>query len=334
MRCTDSINRRPIAAVLASAVWLGAASLEAIAQTPPKLPRVGILYLSGSSSADMAHGFQKGMEELGYVDGRNVVYEWRDAEGRPERLAALAADLAKSNVDVIFTGGPGPLAAARNATGSVPIVTVGGSDPVGEGWARSLSRPGGNVTGLTVTYPELSSKRLELAKELLPAIVRVGVLLNPNEVPGKELIALLEGPARRLGVALQVLEFRDPADIEPVFRAAQRTGVQAILMMETPVVGANRRQLAEQAAQARLPLIGEFTAFGADGLTFAYGANINDLLRRAAAHVDRILKGSRPGDLPIERPTKFDLTVNLKTARTLGIPVPQAMLLQADKVIE
>ncbi|MEP7301906.1 MAG: ABC transporter substrate-binding protein [Caldimonas sp.] len=326
------MNRLLIAAVLAGIVAV--APQQALGQSSAKLPRVGILFLSLPSRAEMAEGFEKGMRELGYVDGKNVIYELRDAGGRPEQLAARAADLVRSKVDVILTGGPGPFLAARKATDSVPIVTVGGSDPVAEGWARSLARPGANMTGLTVTFPELSSKRLELLKEMMPSVVRVGVLFNPDEVRRQMALDPMEAPARRLGMQLQALEIRGPADFERVLRAARQDRIQAILTQESPLILVNRSRIAELAVNEGLPWIGEFTFAGVDGLVLAYGADITDLQRRAASHIDRILKGARPGDLPIERPTKFDLTVNLKTARMLGITVPRSILLRADRVIE
>ena len=326
------MNRLLIAVALTG--FVAVAPQPALAQASANLPRVGILFLSLPGRAEMADGFEKGMRELGYADGRNVIYELRDAGGRPEQLAARAAELVQSKVDVILTGGPGPFLAARKATDSVPIVTVGGSDPVAEGWAQSLARPGANVTGLTVTFPELGPKRLELLKEMMPTVVRVGVLFNPAEVPRQVAMDGLEASARRFGLQLQALEIRGAADFERVLRTARRDGIQAILALETPLILVNRSQIAELAVNERLPWIGEFTFAGVDGLVLAYGADINDLLRRAASHVDRILKGARPGDLPIERPAKFELTVNLKTARILGITVPRSILLRADRVIE
>ncbi|MEO5881555.1 MAG: ABC transporter substrate-binding protein [Caldimonas sp.] len=313
---------------------MAVAPQQALAQPSAKLPRVGILFLSLPSRAEMVEGFEKGMRELDYVDGKNVTYELRDAGGRPEQLAVRAAELVRSKVDVILTGGPGPFLAARKATDSVPIVTVSGSDPVAEGWARSLARPGANVTGLTVTFPELSGKRLELLKELMPGVVRVGVLFNPDELPRQVAMDPMQAPARRLGLQLQALEVRGPADFERVLRAARQDRIQAILTQDTPLTLVNRSRIAELAVNEGMPWIGEFTFAGVDGLVLAYGADINDLQRRAASHVDRILKGARPGDLPIERPAKFDLTVNLKTARILGITVPRSILLRADRIIE
>lgn len=299
------------------------------------MPRIGVLFIGSPSPTDpTASGFVQGLRDLGYVDGRNVALEFRYAGGRPERLPGLAAELVQAKVDVILTGGPGPLAAARKATDTIPIVTVAGSDPVAEGWAKSLARPGGNVTGLTVTFPGLDAKRLELLKEAMPRIARVALLLAPNELRPAGVTELLEVPARSLGVQVQVLEVREPADFERAFRAAREGHAQAVLKVETTFVVENRARIAELAAQERLPVVGEFTAFGVEGMLMAYGPDLNDLLRRAATHIDRILKGGRPGDIPIERPTKLELVLNLKVARALGITFPQALLVRADRVIE
>ena len=317
-------------------VVLPFAVVTAGAQTAAKLPRVGVLYMGAPSQSEgPASGFDKGLRELGYVPGRNVVIEWRYAEGRPDRLPGLAAELAEK-VDVILTGGPGPLAAARQATRQVPIVTVSGSDPVAEGWATTLARPGGNVTGLSVTFPELGLKRLELLKELLPGLARVAVLFAPGELPGDGAadIRSMDAAARRLGVQLQMLPVREPLDVERVLRAAGDARAQAIYAIDTTFVVVNRPLITERAARQGIPVCGEFSAFGVEGLLMAYGADLNELLRRSATYVDRILKGARPSDLPIERPVKVDLTINLKVARALGVAVPQSLLLRAERVVE
>jgi putative ABC transport system substrate-binding protein len=318
------------------AIALASAASAASAQVVQKVPRVGVLYMGAPSQSEgPTSGFDKGLRELGYVPGRNVVIEWRYAEGRPDRLPVLAAELAEK-VDVILTGGPGPLAAARQASRQVPIVTVSGSDPVAEGWAATLARPGGNVTGLAVTFPELGLKRLELLKELLPGLARVAVLFAPAELPGDGAadIRSMEVAARRLGLQLQVLPVRHPGDVERVLRAAGEARSQAIYAIDTTFVVVNRPLITELAARLGIPVCGEFSAFGVEGLLMAYGADLNDLLRRSATYVDRILKGARAGDLPIERPVKIDLTINLKVARALGVAVPQSLLLRAERVVE
>jgi putative ABC transport system substrate-binding protein len=310
--------------------------LAAAAQAAARLPHIGVIYMGAPSPAESASGgLGIGMRELGYVDGRNVVLDWRYAEGRPERLPALAAELVAANVDVIVTGGPGPFAAARQATRRIPIVTVSGSDPVAEGWANSLARPGGNITGLSVTFPEITAKRLELLKVLMPGLTRVALVLAPFELLGAvEVVRDAELGARNLGLQLQVLNVRDRADIERVGRAAFDGHAQAIVTIETTFILSNRSAIAEAAARQGIPVVGEFAIFGVEGVVMAYGADLNDLLRRSASHVDRILKGARAGDLPIERPVKLDLIVNLKVARALGVAVPQSLLLRAERVVE
>lgn len=335
----NSVDRRVTPGILirfvTSIAILLACSLQAAAQSHGHVPRIGILFIGDPSPDDpTANAFVDGLRALGYDPGRNIVLDFRYARGRPERLEALAAELVSSRSDVLVTGGPGPLDAARKASTTIPIVTVAGSDPVAEGWAKSLARPGGQVTGLTVTFPDLASKRLELLKEALPQLVRLGVLADPGEVKLPLVTDFMEPVARRMGVRLQLLDVRQPADFEPAFRLAREERVQAILNVDTTFVLANRTLVAEFAARERLPLAGEFTAFGADGMLMAYGANLSDLLRRAASHVDRILKGASPGELPIERPTKLELLINLKVARTLGITIPPSLLLRADRIIE
>lgn len=318
------------------AVAAAGAGLSSVASAQA-LKRVAVLFFTGSPRPEFASvGFPQGMRELGYLDGRNVVIDYRYADGRPERLAGLAAELVQARPDVIVTGGPGPLSAVRHATSTIPIVTVGGSDPVGESWAQSLAHPGGQVTGLLVTVPEIDAKRLELLKEALPEVVRVAVMLAPVELmqQGRDIVERLEGAARRLGLQLQWFETREPGDIDTALRRARENRAQAVLTVDTPFIVGNRGRLVEAAARERLAACSEFAFVGIDGLVMAYGADLNDLLRRAAAHVDRILKGARPGDLPIELPTKFDLTVNLKTARALGLTVQPAFLLRADRVVE
>ena len=297
------------------------------------MPRVGVLYMG---TEDNSVGFERGMRDLGYAPGQNVVLEYRYAEGRPDRLPALAAQLVSAKVDVILAAGPGPLAAARQATTNIPIVTVSGSDPVLEGWAKTLARPAGIVTGLSVTFPELEQKRLEIMKELLPGASRIAIVIAPLELPdgGSDVSRDINAAAKTLGLQLQSLPVRSVADLDELGDALRQRRGQAVFTVETTFVVANRKRIAEIAAQQGIPVIGEFTLFGADEVLIAYGADINDLLRRAAKHVDRILRGAQPGDLPVERPTKFDLTVNRRVARGLGITIPQSILLRADHIIE
>jgi putative ABC transport system substrate-binding protein len=308
--------------------------MHAVAQQLFRMPRVGLLFIGSPGATDpTATGFVKGMRDLGYVDGRNVVLEYRYAGGRPERLATLAADLVHSKVDVIVVGGPGPLNAARDATQTIPIVAVAGSDPVAEGWAKTLARPGGNVTGLTVTVPGLEEKRLSLLKEAMPRLTRVAVLLDSQELRLQGVGEFLTTSARSLGVELLHLDVLQPADFERAFRAALEGHAQALFAVDTTLIVENRARIVSFASRERLPLAAEFTAFSEDGILLAYGADLGDLLRRAATHVDRILRGARAGDVPIEQPIKFQLLINLAVARTLGIAVPRSLLLRADRVI-
>jgi len=319
------------------AIVLVCAASAATAQGVQKTPRVGVLYMGGPlSSEDSSIGFGRGMRELGYVAGQNVVLDYRYAEGRPEQLATLAAQLVAAHVDVILAAGPGPLAAAQQATTTIPIVTVAGSDPVRQGWAKTLARPGGMVTGLSVTMPELEQKRLEIMKLLLPGVSRIVVIVAPLELGdgGDDISSETVAAAKGMGLKLQRFALRSAGDLDGLAGALRQGRAEAVFTVETNFVVANRKRIAEIAAQAGIPVIGEFTLFGADEVLMAYGADINDLLRRAATHVDRILKGARPGDLPIERPTKLQLTVNRKVARELGIPIPRSIVLRADRIVE
>ena len=298
-------------------------------------PRIGILSLESESAADSTlRGFVVGMRELGYVEGRNIAFERRFANRRPANLSGFADELVRSKVDVILVAGPFALEAARRATQVIPIVVVGGSDPVAEGWARTLARPGGNVTGLTVTHPGVGLKRLELLKEALPALTRVALLVAPQELPAQIMLDQMQRPAHALGVQLQLVEVREPADFERGLRSARQAGTQGVISFETPIVVANRTLVAEVVERERLAWIGEFAAFGHDGMLMAYGADLEDLLRRAATYVDRILKGARAGDLPIERPTKLDLLLDQRVARALGLGFPQSLILAATRVID
>ncbi|MBK6863191.1 MAG: ABC transporter substrate-binding protein [Ideonella sp.] len=307
------------------------------AQPRANLPRIGSLSFGTAPSGatpDPARGFALGLGELGYVEGQNILIERRFAGGQPDRLPALAAELVQLKVDIIVAGGPGPLQAARKATTTIPIVTIAGSDPVREGWAQSLAHPGGNVTGLTVTFPELASKYLELLKQTLGQVVRVAVLYAPADMPAAPAVLLeLEAGARRLGLQLQVLPVKGPADIDAAFALARLQQAQAVYAVATNVVVTQREQIAALCASDKLPSISEFAQLARAGLLMTYGADLDDLGRRAIVYVDKILKGARPGDLAIERPTKFQLIVNLKSAKAIGIQLPQSLLLRADEVI-
>ncbi len=299
------------------------------------MPRIGVLsFGTGPSGAnpDPSAGFRRGLRELGYVEDRNLVLEYRYADGRSDRLATLAIELVQLKVDVILAGGPATLQVARKATSTIPIVALGGSDPVGEGWAQSLARPGGNVTGLTVTFPELGPKRLEILGQAVPGLARVAILLAPAELG-------LNGPsseegARALGLQAQLLEVSGPGDFEAAFKRATQGRAQGLYAISTNTIVTYRARLAELSLSHRLPSVSDFPLLAEAGFLMSYGADLDALGRRAATYVDKILKGARPGDLPIERPTEFELVINLKTARSLGITLPQTVLLRANRVIE
>ena len=326
--------RRALATALALALF--AAPLAAGAQPTGKVPRIG--WLGGptrESAQAYVQPFQQGLKDLGWVEGQNIVIEWRFAGGRTERLPDLAAELVRLRVDVIVAPSAPTVLAAKNATTTIPIVTVGGGDPVELKLAASLARPGGNVTGLTSTVgPEIAGKQLELLKETVPKVSRIAVLWNPN-TPGNA-VALREAEiaARGLGVELQVLEARSLNDFDGAFAAMSRKRAGALLVLGDVVFTTHRRRLADLAAKSRLPAMYTASQFVDDGGLVSYGPSILDNFRRAAVYVDKILKGAKPQDLPIERSTKFELVINLKTAKAIGLTIPPAVRARADQVID
>src|SRR5262244_651812 len=316
---------------------LGAAPLAAEAQQAAKVARIGYLSPSLASSPRLREAFLQGLHDLGYVEGRNVVIEYRDAEGKLERLPTLAAELAALKVNVIVAAA-GTLAglAAKQATRTLPIVFIAVGNPVTSGLVPSLARPGGNVTGLSALTPELVSKWLELLKQAVPGVSRVAVLWQPGGMGDTDREALKEADvaARALGVRLQFVEARIPADIDRAFSEMTRAHAGALTVVSTPMFGTERRRLVDLAARNRLPTMFSFRRFVDAGGLMSYGPNLTDLSRRAATYVDRILKGPKPGDLPVEQPTKFELVINLKTAKALGLTIPPSLLARADQVIE
>jgi len=314
---------------------LFALCFSAQAQQPTKILRIG--YLSSDSPSTIAvriEAFRQGLREFGYVDGKNILIEWRFAQGKADRLRGLAAELVRLNVDVIVTSGPAATRAAKEATVTIPIVTAQDNDPVGNGLVASLARPGGNITGLSTLAPAISGKRLELIKEIVPRASRVAVL-GSSTIPGNpQALRETELAARVLGLQIQYLQVRGAKDIEPAFRAAAKDRADAVLMLQSPVFVNERRQLAELAVKFRLPVIYDRREFVDDGGPMCYGTNYTDLSHRAAIYVDRILKGAKPADLPVEQPTKFELVINLKAARRIGLTIPQNVLARADTVIK
>ena len=313
------------------------AAQEYKAQQAAKIARIGYLAANLAASPHLPEAFRQGLRDLGYVEGRNVVIEYRDAEGKPERLPALAAELVALKVDVIVAAGTPPALAAKQATRTLPIVFATAADPVGSGLVTSLARPGGNVTGLSILAPELVGKRLELLKQAVPGVSRVAVLWQPGDFGERTEKDMLKGAdvaARALGVRLQFVEARGPADFDRAFSDMTRARAGALTVLTSNMFLIERRRLVDLAAKNRLPAVYGGREFVDAGGLMSYGPNLADLFRRAATYVDKILKGAKPGDLPVEQPTKFELVINLKTAKALGLTIPPSLLLRADEVIE
>src|SRR5947208_3507525 len=301
------------------------------AQQPKKVPRIGYLGATSASSESLRHeAFRQGLREVGYIEGQNITIEYRYAEGKLDRLPALAAELVALKVDVIVTGGPQATRPAKKATATIPIVMAFDSDPVGNGFVASLARPGGNVTGLSALSPEISGKQLELLKEIVPTLSRVAVLGNSAEPANALVLREVELAAGAFGVKLQHLDVLGPKDIETAFRAASKGRADAVLVLLSPVVISHRTQLVEIALRSRLPAIYFRPEFVEDGGLMSYATSFADLSRRAATYVDKILKGTKPADLPVEQPTKFELVINLKAAKQIGLTTPTGVLLRAD----
>jgi putative ABC transport system substrate-binding protein len=317
--------------ILAVALGLLAASRPAIAQRPARIPVIGVLMAAAGPRDSVVEAFRQGLREQGYVEGRNIAIEFRGARGRPERLPVLARELVRLNVDIIFTGPESSLRAAKQATSTIPIVMVAHDyDPVASGLIGSLARPGGNITGVSSLQSELIGKRLELLREVLPGISRVGVLWDSF---GERQLRELENAARSLGVQLQPVELKAPYDFESAFKTAVRGGARALVVLFSPVFYVQRSRIAALAAKSRLPAIYQDRDFVEAGGLISYGPSYADTFGRAAYFVDRILKGAKPGDLPVEQHRKFPLAVNLKTASALGLTIPQSLLVQADQLV-
>jgi putative ABC transport system substrate-binding protein len=310
-----------------------ALSLPAEAQQAMKIPRIG--FLGSVSSSARVEAFRQGLRELGYVEGKNIVIEWRHHEGKLDRLPALAAELVRLKVDIIITAGAPAARAAKEATVTIPIVMMQVGDPVGSGFVVSLARPGGNITGLSILAPELSGKRLELLKEIIPKLSRVAVFGTSTTPDNAQALREVEVAAGAFGMKLQYLDVLDPKDIGTAFRGASKGRAEAILMLVLGnIASAGRTQLVDFAVKSRLPVI--YTgreAVEAGGL-MSYGVNLSDLDRRAAVYVDKILKGAKPADLPVEQPKKFEFIINLKAAKQIGLTIPPNVLARADKVIK
>jgi len=319
---------------------LGTAPLAAEAQQPAKVPRVGLL-LTPSPEHPIAQAvfeaFRQGLHERGYVEGQTIVIEPRFAPERLERYRDLVAELARLKVDVIVVGSTAMALAAKQVTTTIPIVAAVMADPVKDGLVASLARPGGNITGLTFLGPALVAKRLQLLRQAVPGASHVAVLLHPevySEQTMRDMVEEAEVAAKTLGMRLQLVEARGPNEFERVFSAMATGGANALTVFPSPMFYAEHRHLVDLATKHRLPAIYAFKEAAAAGGLMSYGTNIPELFRLAATFVDKILKGAKPADLPVEQPTKFDLIVNLRTAKALGLTLSQSLLLRADEVIQ
>ncbi len=302
-----------------------------LAQQQQRIYRIGMLVPANLAPME---AFTQGLRELGYVDGRNIAIENPWVEGTREGFDDLAVDLVRSKVDLIVTWGTPATKAAKQATSTIPVIMVGVGDPVGAGLVASLARPGGNITGVTNLDVGLAAKRLELLKEVLPKLTRVVVLRNPTNPSGVLQFAETQAAARSLGMALQLVDARSPKEIEGAFAAMAKTRAGALTVLADPLFISWQKQIANLAMTGRLPSVFARRENAEAGGLMSYGPNLTDLFRQAATYVDKILKGAKPGDLPIEQPTRFYLVINSKTAKALGIKIPQSVLLRADKVIE
>ena len=330
----DRVQRRDF--LIAAGVLL-VAPLAAEAQQAAKIPRLGFLGNSATALAHLREAFVEGLRDLGYVEGRNVVIEYRYAEGKVERFPALAAELVALKVAVIVAL-PTPAAqAAKQATKTIPIVFAGVGDPVTSGLVTSLARPGGNVTGLSGLGPELVGKCLEQLKQAVPGVSQVAVLWQPGgqgERTDRNNLKAAEVAARTLGVRLQLVEARGPTDFDRAFSDMTTARAGALTVLPSNMFNTERRHLVDLAAKNRLPAVYQFREYVDAGGLMAYGANLADLNRRAATYVDKILKGAKPADLPVEQPTKFELVINLKAAKEIGLTIPKSVLARADEVIQ
>jgi putative ABC transport system substrate-binding protein len=304
------------------------------AQQPQKNPRIGFLSATSPSTIPARlDAFRQGLRDFGYVEGKNIVIEYRYADGKLDRVPALATELVRLNVDVIVTGGSAATRPAKEATTTIPIVMAQDTDPIGNEFVASLGWPGGNVTGLSIVAPELSGKQLELLKESIPKLLRVVVPSNPNEPSYMQLRKETELAAKALKIQIQFLDARSPKDVETAFREATKRRADAVLVPTMPIVASQRAQIADLAVKNRLPaMYGQPEYVDAGGLMF-YGASITDLFRRAATYVDKILKGAKPAELPVEQPTKFEFIINLKAAKQIGLTIAPNVLARADRVI-
>jgi putative tryptophan/tyrosine transport system substrate-binding protein len=328
------MNRRAFLTLLAAALaW----PLAARAQQSERVRRVGLLQGLAADDPEWQRrfgAFKAGLQDLGWSDGQNITFEGRFADGKPERLGALAAELVAANVDVIVTNAAQPIEAVRKATSTIPIVMTSVGDAVAAGYVASLARPGANVTGLTLVATDQSAKRLQLLKEMVPNLVRVALFWNADASGHRLQLQEMELAAPGLGMTLQSLPLRSGEDIDAALQAAKRENAQAFFTMDDPLVQSQRARIVAFALRQRLPVMGEFKSIPDAGGLASYGPNLLDNWRRAALYVDKIFRGAKPADLPVEQPTKFELVINLKTAAALGLTLAPGVLAIADEVIE
>ena len=326
------VTRRAFIGTLAGGLL--AAPLAVGAQPAGKVYRVGFL---GTATPLLMSAwltaFREGLRERGYVEGQNLAIEHRWGEGKPERFPGLAAELVGLRVDVIVTSGPHAIRAAQRATSTIPIVMAIVEDPVEQGFVTSLARPGGNLTGLSFQDSELVTRRLQLLREAIPGVIRVAVLWDPTGA-GRTALRAIEQAVPPMGLILQVLEVRGEQDLERAFQAARQQRAQAVIQLASPLFAAHRKTILRLMAESRLPAVCQERSFVVDGCLMAYGPSFTDMFRRAAYYVERLLKGATPADLPVEQPTKFNMVINLKTAKALGLTIPPSLLQRADQVIE
>jgi putative ABC transport system substrate-binding protein len=322
-----------VAFIVTLALSIFGAPRASDAQQTAKVPRIGHLQVR-CGIFPVTEAFRQGLRALGYVEGQNIAIEYRCADGQFERLPDLVAELVRLPVDVIVTGGENAARVAQHATHTIPIVLAAGGDPVELRFVASLARPGGNITGLSLLSLELGGKRLELLQEIVPQASQVAVLFNPADATNVREWREMEGAARLLGVQLRALEVRGPTEFESAFATAIREGAGALMTLRNWLLEGHQTQIIDFAAKNRLPAMYEQRAYVDAGGLMSYGPNLPDLFRRAATYVDKILKGAKPGDLPVEQPVKFELIINLKTAEALGLTIPPTLLFQADEVIK
>jgi putative ABC transport system substrate-binding protein len=327
------MRRRDFIALVAGSAMVG--PVVGHAQHAQKIPRIGVL-LPGTpeSFAPRTKAFLDGLRELGYVEGKTIEIDWKWGQDRVETLSGLAAELARSNADVIVTGGTAAAQALKAATSTIPIVMAIIGDPVAAGLVTNLARPAGNLTGFSIVAPELGGKRLEMLKEMVPGLSAVAVLLNNKNPQSQIEFKEMASAAEALRLQLYPAEISAEVRLEDAFAGIDKAAVQALVVLTDPILFSQRKRAVDLANENRLPAMYFFQGFAEEGGLMSYGPSDADLFRRSAGYVDRILKGAKPGDLPIEQPTKFELFINLKAARMLGIAIPESFLLRADKVIE